>query len=250
MLRSVVFGAAGELGSAISAALRERGDRLALLDLEAISPGGQASDRASDWAARVDLASDRSVAAALAEAGERLGGIDVVVNAAGIVSRSRIEDLEVEEFARVLDINLVGAFRITKAAAARMSAAGGAIVHLSSCHGQKGVPGRAAYAASKGGLEAFIRAAATELGPRAITINAVAPGPTGKGMGNRSPAREVFAAATPMRRVGEGMDVAAAVAFLTSASARYITGHVLPLDGGASAASDLSMLSAKAAAIS
>ncbi|WP_417768923.1 SDR family NAD(P)-dependent oxidoreductase [Stappia sp.] len=244
MLRSVVFGAAGELGAAIAASLRERGDRLALLDLDAMALRGHAQD----WSAQVDLSSSVSVTAALAEACERLGGVDVVVNAAGIVSRSRIEDLEAGEFARVLDINLVGAFRITKAAGEVIGAAGGAIVHLSSCHGQRGGPCRAAYAASKGGLEAFIRAAATELGPRSITINAVAPGPTGRGMGNGNPVRDVFAAASPMRRVGEGGDVAAAVAFLTGSSARYITGHVLPLDGGASATSDLTMFAVRSQA--
>ncbi|WP_428696313.1 SDR family NAD(P)-dependent oxidoreductase [Stappia sp.] len=245
MLRSVVFGASGELGSAISASLRERGDRLALLDLDTIEPCGLAGE----WTARADLSSGTSVTGALAEARDRLGGIDVVVNAAGIVSRSRIEELEEEEFARVLDINLVGAFRITKAAGEMMAATGGAIVHLSSCHGQRGGPGRAAYAASKGGLEAFIRAAATELGPRSITINAVAPGPTGRGMGNRSLSRDVFAAASPMRRVGEGRDVAAAIAFLTGPSAHYITGHVLPLDGGASATGDLSMFAIRSGAV-
>ncbi|WP_306029754.1 SDR family oxidoreductase [Stappia sp. MMSF_3263] len=240
MLRSVIFGAAGELGSAIAASLRARGDRIALLDLDAMAPCG----RAGDWMGKANLSSDRSVAEALTGARAHLGGIDVVVNAAGIVSRSRIEDLEAQEFARVLDVNLVGAFRVTKAASEMMSA-GGAIVHLSSCHGQRGGPGRAAYAASKGGLEAFIRAAATELGPRSITINAVAPGPTGRGMGNRNPARDVFVAAAPMRRAGEGRDVAEAVAFLTGPCAHYITGHVLPLDGGASATSDLSMFAVR-----
>ncbi|PJE37924.1 beta-ketoacyl-ACP reductase [Pseudooceanicola lipolyticus] len=229
MYRTIVVGSSGEIGLAVMRAAIARGDQAFGLDLSPTDIPGSAGT------GQIDLRNDSSVQAGFAAAVKQLGGVDVVVNAAGLMARGSLLETSVAEFLRTIDTNLGGAFRLTQAAARIMQPqGGGAIIHISSIHALRGAPNRVAYAASKGGLSAFIHAVASELGPAGITINAVAPGPTGRGMGSAPQDRARALERTPLQRAADAEEVASAVLFLTSQAGRFITGHVLPIDGGAS----------------
>ncbi len=230
MYRTIVIGSSGEIGRAVVQAALVRGDKVFGLDLAPSDlPGGVGT-------AAVDIQSESSVEKAFAAAIQRLGGLDVVVNCAGLMTRGALLETSEADFLRTIDTNLGGAFRVTRAAARAMQAEGaGAIVHISSIHALRGAPNRVAYAASKGGISGFIHAVAGELGPEGITINAVAPGPTGRGMGSAPHDRARALERTPLRRAALAEEVAGAAMFLSSNTGRFITGHVLPVDGGASA---------------
>lgn len=229
MYRTVVIGASGEIGSAMVDAALTRGDEVAALDLVTPHHAGCAHVDS------VDITDLKSVQTALNRTVDRLGRIDVLINAAGIISKGSLHDTSDETFIRMLDVNLGGAFRLTQTVADLMEGAGGAIVHTSSIHALRGAQNRIAYAASKGGISALVIAAASELGPLGITINAVAPGPVGRGMGSHPDERACALARVPLLRVADAEEVAAAAMFLTSPNGRFVTGHILPVDGGASA---------------
>lgn len=230
MKRTIIIGATGDLGSTIVQAAIKRGDNVAALDLNDESGTGHI------YSGAIDLRDEVSVRSALYAAVDALGGLDTVINASGIMDFNSLLQLEDDAFCNVLEVNLTGAFRITQNVAEYLiQGGGGSIVHLSSMHGRLGASHRAAYAASKGGLDAFVRAVAVELGPHNVNINCVAPGPSGQGMGNESYQRQQFESSVPMRREASREEVAAAVMYLTSKIARNITGHVLPVDGGATA---------------
>ncbi|KIN71037.1 SDR family NAD(P)-dependent oxidoreductase [Sulfitobacter guttiformis] len=229
MYRTVIIGASGEIGAAMVQAALARGDVVAALDLVGPEQGGCAHTGS------IDITSLANVREALGRCRDALGGIDVLINAAGIMTKGALHETTDADFARVLDVNLSGAFRLTQTAADLMGADGGAILHTSSIHALRGAQNRIAYAASKGGITALVQAAASELGPLGITINAVAPGPVGRGMGSQPEDRRRAISRVPLMRVAEAAEVAAAAMFLTSAGGRFITGHVLPVDGGAGA---------------
>lgn len=229
MYCTVVVGASGEIGRAMVDAALARGDDVAALDLAPPRHAGCAH------VGGIDITDLRSVQIALNAAADRLGQVDVLINAAGIISKGSLHDTSDDTFGRMLDVNLGGAFRLTQTAAELMGPDGGAIVHTSSIHALRGAQNRIAYAASKGGITTLVQAAAAELGPLGITINAVAPGPVGRGMGSQPEDRARALAHVPLMRVARAEEVADAAMFLTSPGGRFITGHVLPVDGGASA---------------
>ena len=231
MNKTVIIGANGELGYSIASAAQARNDQVAGYDLT------PAINENINWAAFgcIDLSSNESVIKAIHQANDIMGGIDVVINAAGIINNNSLLKTTDEDFSRVIDINLTGAFRLTKAVAEIMiKQQKGSILHLSSLHGLRGCIDRSAYAASKGGLGAFIQAVAAELGQHGINVNAIAPGPAGSGMGSAAKRGKNFFASIPMQREAYLSEVAAAAMYLSSPEAKYITGHILPLDGGAS----------------
>lgn len=231
MLRSLIIGARGEIGSAIVTALRARGDKVAALDIA--PPTGK--DNESFYESTIDVRDNDSVTAAIGKARDWLGGIDVFVNSAGIMRRGSLFDVEDTEFEEVVGVNLVGAFRTTRAVAFYMrDQKSGCILHVCSLHALVGMPERSTYAASKGGLTAFVKALAAELGPLGITINALAPGPIGSGMGKPAPSRKAIVEATPMGRIAMPEDVADYAAHLSSKSGKFITGQVIAIDGGVS----------------
>ena len=166
---------------------------------------------------------------------ERFGRLDILVNNAGVTRDGLLMTAKAEDFDKVLDTNLKGAYFCMKAAAkVMMRQRYGRIVNLSSVVGLRGNPGQTGYAASKAGLIGLTKSVAKEYAARNITANAVAPGFIETDMTAAMPesARAAAAAAIPAGRIGRAEDVAAAVAFLAGEQAGYITGQVLCVDGG------------------
>ena len=164
-----------------------------------------------------------------------LGGVDILVNNAGITRDDLIMRMSVDAWRSVLETNLFGAFYTLKAVTRPMlKARSGRIINITSVVGQAGNAGQANYAASKAGLIGFTKALALEVASRSITVNAVAPGliETDMTRGLAEGTQDEWAARIPLKRLGTSDDVAAAVAFLASDEAAYITGHVLAVNGG------------------
>jgi 3-oxoacyl-[acyl-carrier protein] reductase len=175
---------------------------------------------------------ERLVQAVLAEAGR----LDVLVNNAGITRDNLVLRMSDEEFALVLETNLSGAFRLVRAALRPMlKQRSGRIINISSIAGLVGNPGQANYSAAKAGMLGLTRSVAKEVASRGITVNAVAPGLIDTEMSGAIKARDQLIANIPLGRAGTPEEVAAAVAFLASAEAAYITGATLPVDGGLAA---------------
>ena len=185
-------------------------------------------------AARVDVASAGEVAAAFARAEQAFGGVDVVVNAAGIMHRAAVTDLDLGDLDRLYRTNVRGAFAVSQQAA-RCLRSGGAIVNFSTTLRRLSRPGNAAYTASKAAVEALTLILARELRGRDITVNAVAPGPTATEMFLTGRDEQVIAqaaASSPAGRLGTPADIAEVVAFLAGPGGRWINGQVIYTNGG------------------
>jgi 3-oxoacyl-[acyl-carrier protein] reductase len=182
-----------------------------------------------------DVSDGAAVARAAAQAREALGAFDILVNNAGITKDQLSLRMREEDFRRVIDVNLTGAFLVTKALLPDfVRKRGGRIINISSVAGLMGNPGQANYAAAKAGLIGLTKTLAREYAQRNITVNAVAPGFIQTDM-TAAIKEEVLAQAlkgVPMGRMGEAGDIAEAVAFLAGDAAKYITGTVLQVDGG------------------
>jgi 3-oxoacyl-[acyl-carrier protein] reductase len=238
--RCLITGGGRGLGRAIALAFAAEGASLAIsYDQSAAGARatvGEAEARGAQAVAlRADL-SRRAEAAGLVEAAlAALGGLDVLVNNAGLFSQKPFLETDDSLWDRILAVNLTAPFVLTRAAAPALLAQGGAIVNLASGGGLDPRPGyelSPAYAASKAGLIMLSRRLALELGP-AVRVNCIAPGVIDS---KPTPMPEVlraqFAAATPLGRVGEPSNVADAAVFLASAESAFITGQVLNVDGG------------------
>ena len=183
----------------------------------------------------VDVTNPASVEEAVRATLEQFHAIDIVVNNAGIVRDQLLMRMKPEEWDSVLATNLTGAFTCTRAVLRPMlKQRRGRIINISSVVGQSGNPGQSNYAASKAGLIGFTKALAREVASRGITVNVVAPGmiETDMTAGLDATVRETLAAQIPLGRFGAPDDVAAAVCFLASDEASYITGQVLSVNGG------------------
>jgi len=175
---------------------------------------------------------ERMVQAVVAESGR----LDVLVNNAGIARDNLVLRMSDQEFGDVLETDLAGAFRMMRAALRPMlRQKGGRIINISSIAGIVGNPGQANYAAAKAGMLGLTRTVAKEVASRGITVNAVAPGLIDTEMSGSIKGREQLVASIPLGRAGTPEDVAAAVAFLASAGAAYVTGVTLNVDGGLAA---------------
>ncbi len=183
-----------------------------------------------------EITDSESVEAAFAEAKERLGGdVEVLVANAGITKDTLLMRMSDDDFASVVDTNLHGTFRCARrAATAMVRARFGRVILLSSVVGLYGSPGQANYAASKAGLVGLARSMTRELGARGITANVIAPGFIETDMTAELPekTKAEYQAAIPARRYGQADEVAGAVSFLASDDAAYISGAVIPVDGG------------------
>jgi 2-hydroxycyclohexanecarboxyl-CoA dehydrogenase len=242
---ALVTGGAGGIGSAICTALAEQRCAIAVADIRlegatAIaerlhSLGGDA------LAVELDVCDGASVTAAVSEVEERLGRVDILVNNAGWDELRRFVETDESFWRKVLEINFVGALRLTKALLPTMSDNGfGRVVSIASDAARVGSSGEAVYAGAKGALISFTKSIAREFASTGVTANAVCPGPTDTTLleqitASTPDAAKVIAAMTravPMRRLGRPIDVARAVAFLVSDEASFITGQTLSVSGG------------------
>lgn len=184
---------------------------------------------------KMDVRSSASINEGVAQALERLGGLDGLVNNAGITKDQLLLRMGEEDFREVIETNLMGAVFCSKAVLKPlMKQRGGSIVNLSSVVAQMGNPGQANYVSSKAGLEGFTRSLALEIASRNIRVNAVAPGFIATDMTDKlsDDQKEVITKNIPLGTLGAPEDVADAVAFLLSDMSRYITGQVLQVNGG------------------
>ena len=182
-----------------------------------------------------DVTKQADVDRAFDEVEKQLGPVEVLVSNAGITRDGLLLRMKEADFADVIDANLTGAFRVSKRASQSMlRARKGRIILVSSVVGLLGQAGQANYAASKAGLVGFARSLARELGSRSITINVVAPGPVDTDMTRALGAEKLAAIAdlVPLGRVATADEVAGVITFLASDDAAYITGAVVPVDGG------------------
>ncbi|GAA0612913.1 SDR family oxidoreductase [Kribbella sandramycini] len=197
---------------------------------EVVADGGRAI------AVQADVADETAVTALFDRAEQEFGGVDVVVNAAGIMPLAPLAELDLEVFDQIVRTNLRGTFVIDQQAVRRVRS-GGAIVNISSSLTLLARPGYSAYAASKGGVEAVTLILARELRGRDITVNAVAPGPTATPLfldGKPQELIDRIAAEPPLERLGQPSDIAEIIAFLAG-PARWINGQVIYANGGSAA---------------
>ena len=183
-----------------------------------------------------DLCDPEAVAMAFSSVKERFGGVDILANNAGISSRTNLYDYTLEEFSKILDINLKAVFVCSQAAARIMKArGGGVIINTSSMVGEYGQPSGCGYPATKFAVNGLTKSLARELAKDQIRVNAVAPGVTKTDMVAALPQEMVerISAGIPLGRVGEPLDIANAYLFLASDQASYITGVTLRVDGAA-----------------
>jgi 3-oxoacyl-[acyl-carrier protein] reductase len=236
-MTALVTGASGGLGSAIAKALAAQGARLAVSGsnadkLEAFRSGLGGNPVALPC----NLSDGAAVDALVPQAVEAFGGkLDILVNNAGVTRDNLLMRMKDEEFADVIRINLEAAFRLMRAAAKpMMKARFGRIVSVTSVVGQTGNPGQANYVASKAGLVGMSKAVAQELATRNITVNCVAPGFMTSAMTDalNEAQRAAILSKIPSGAMGTGEDVAAAVCFLSSREAGYVTGQTLHVNGG------------------
>ena len=184
---------------------------------------------------KCDVTDTAQVDAAFAAVEEQFGTIEVLVSNAGITKDTLLLRMKEADFTEVIDANLTAAFRVVKRATpAMLKARAGRIILMSSVVGLLGSAGQANYAASKAGLVGFARSLARELGSRSITVNVVAPGPVETDMTAALTAEQLqtITSSVPLQRMATPEEVAGVVAFLASQPAAYITGAVIPVDGG------------------
>lgn len=240
----LITGAGRGIGREIALRFAREGARVIIGDIDEASARHVAAEiagaKGEACALRLDVAEPQSVQAAFVEIARRFDRIDVLVNNAGVGCNEPVLDLSLEEWERNLRINLTGTFLCAQAAARAMVKQGsGRIINIASISGQRGGTGRAAYGAAKAGVIQLTRVMAVELAPHGVGVNAISPGPvdTAQSRGTHTPAtRRAYLERIPMKRYGEGAEIAAAAVFLASADASFVAGHILNVDGGFAAA--------------
>lgn len=240
---AVVTGGASGMGESICHELGRRGHRVAVLDLDGATAQRVAEDLRAGGvtalAVAADVADRAAVEEAFAKVRTELGPVQVLVTSAGVVDFAPFVEITPQAWQRLMDVNLTGTFHCCQAAVPDMLQAGwGRIVMISSSSAQRGSPGMAHYAASKGALLSLTRSLAREYATAGITVNNVPPSGIETPMQHQAqaaghlPPNEQMAAGIPMGHLGTGDDIAAAVGFLCSSEAGFITGQVLGVNGG------------------
>jgi len=239
---AVVTGGASGIGLGVAKRFAADGHRVAIFDRNGAAASAVAEEITTAGgtaiAADVDVADWASVDAGFARVRAELGPVEILVTSAGVESFDKLADITPEIWNRIISVNLTGTFTCVQNAVPDMVAAGwGRIVTVSSVAGLGGGgPGLSHYAAAKGGIIAFSKALAHELGPAGITVNTVAPGlidtPMVAGAMVSPSIRQRAIDGAPVRRIGVPSDIAAAVAYLVSDEASFVTGQVLSPNGG------------------
>jgi 3-oxoacyl-[acyl-carrier protein] reductase len=241
---AVVTGAGRGIGRSIAIRFAAEGAALVVADVD-----GSNAIRVSQeitavsgkaLAVEVDVARADQVDSMIAETLGAFGRIDILINVAGIGLTKKFLNTTLEEWERVVRVNLTGTFVCSQAAARVMAGQGGGrIVNIASLSGQRGGTGRAAYGASKAGVTMLTKVMAVELAPYGITVNEIAPGPVNTEMTaitHNEATRQAYYRLIPMRRYAESDEIASAAVFLCSAEANFVNGHTLNVDGGFQAA--------------
>ena len=236
-MTALVTGASGGIGSAIAKALASQGAKVALSGTREDALKAVAAEIGGDAVILpCNLGDAADVDGLIPRALEALGGkIDILVNNAGVTRDNLVMRMKDEEWDQVISVNLEAAFRLIRAAAKpMMKARFGRIITITSIVGTTGNPGQANYAASKAGLVGMSKALAQELASRQITVNCVAPGFISSAMTDVLPdaQKDALLGKIPAGKLGEGSDIAAAVVYLASAEASYVTGQTLHVNGG------------------
>jgi NAD(P)-dependent dehydrogenase (short-subunit alcohol dehydrogenase family) len=240
---ALVTGGAKGIGKAISAELTDRGYDVAVAGRDLVSVNRTVAElRANRPGAKIislslDVMDTASVERAMSTCIDQLGGLDALINNAGIIARGRAELIEDVTWDQILDTDLSGTFRCARAAFEPLRASKGVIVNITSIAAFVGLSGRLAYTTAKAGMEGLTRTLALEWAPHGIRVNNVAPGWTrtemisnGIATGQLDEAR--LTSRIPLGRLADPAEIARGVAFLCSADASYITGHTLVIDGG------------------
>jgi 3-oxoacyl-[acyl-carrier protein] reductase len=233
---TIVTGAAQGIGRAIAEFLAEKGSSVAILDVA----DGEDARRAVEEKGvkglflKADVSDFCEVSAAVQTVMTELGGIDNLVNNAGIKRDKLLLRMTEDEWDQVIRVNLKGVFSCTKAVVRHLLKKGGSIVNIASIAGLMGNQGQANYAASKAGIIGFTKSVAKEYGERGVRVNAVAPGFIGTDMTGAldDKYRETMIQAVPLKRAGVPLDVARVVYFLLSDYSSYVTGQVINVSGG------------------
>jgi NAD(P)-dependent dehydrogenase (short-subunit alcohol dehydrogenase family) len=255
--RALLVGAATGIGRATALRLAAEGAGVVIADINAEAgpvtarevrqaarqPGGQPAGDAGGraWFLPVDVADEDSVREVVGEAARLLGGLDTVVNCAGILHMGAVDTLPARLWARTFEVNVMGQFLVVKHAVPHLRAGhGGAIVNMASAAGIKSGPGETAYSASKGAIIAFSRTLAGELAPDGIRVNAMCPGfvdtpfnaPAIEYMGGPAALTDFVRTSIPLGRQASPAEIASVIAFLVSDDASFVTGQAVLADGG------------------
>jgi len=235
--RILVTGAGSGIGRAVAELFAREGARLALFDLQ-VDAARELAQRSGGVALQVDVADEAAVFDAVARAAGALGGLDGVVNAAGIIALGPLENIDLQSWRRQLDVNLTGPYLICRAALPWLrQSAHATIVNIASAQALRPVGASCAYAASKAGLLNFTKAIAGELAP-AIRVNAVCPGIVDTPMvaavsrSADNPAATPSLKDYPLGRMARPGEIASAILFLSCEESSYVTGAALAVDGG------------------
>ena len=236
---ALITGGAQGIGYACAEAIAELGHRIVLVDINAEGVEAAAAKMGSDTVGLTcDMGDAEAVNAMFDTVEVDIGPVSVLVNNAGVAMPGDFLETSLEDFQRVIDINLVGVFVSLQRAAKTMVAKSikGAIINMSSINAQVAIPSIPAYCASKGGVNQLTKASSLALAPHGIRVNAVGPGSIDTAMlagVNANPdAMKMVMSRTPMQRIGSAKEIGDVVAFLASDKASYITGETIYVDGG------------------
>lgn len=233
--RAVITGAAQGIGKAIAERFAAEGAALLLADIDGAKVGAVAA-ALGQQAFAADVSKKAEVEALIARAGELWGGIDVLVNNAGVTHAANLDDLAEEDFDRVMAINLKSALWGTQAAA-RLMGPGSAVINMSSVNAVLAIPNQIPYVVSKGALKQLTNVTALALASKGIRVNAIGPGSIETEMlagimAEDAAARERILSRTPLGRCGTPEEIASVALFLASSDSSYLTGQTIYPDGG------------------